>query len=454
MLDRPAQIISRTTWRLIVIAAIAQWLPLLPCAAASDHRFTPVVKAAQKTIPSVVSIRGEKTVLPSPQDAAADAPRRVNGMGTGIVIDPRGYILTNFHVVDGVREIQVTTSEGKKYIAAVVARDTETDLALIKISPTARLPVITLGTSADLMPGESVVAVGNAFGYPDTVTEGIVSALHRSVQINDAQYYDDLIQTSAPINPGNSGGPLVNIDGEMIGVNVAVRAGAQGIGFAIPVDKATSVAASLLASAGGKTLHGLVAAADAPATLSGMKLAAVEKKSPAAEAGLRQGDVVTAVGEIDVRRALDFQREMLGRKAGDKVDLTVQREGRSLSFSLVLAETPDAGPAGDSGAWDLLGLDLRVMPNNQFKEKFHTRYRGGLLVVNVRQNSPAADQGIRAGDVLVGMHIWETVSLDNVAYVLRRPDFNSINPVKFFILRGNETLYGFMPINLKVARQP
>lgn len=464
MLDRPAQTISRTTWRLIVIAALAQWLPLLPSAAASDQRFTPIVKAAQKTIPSVVSIRGEKTVMPSPDSqagapATADAPRRVNGMGTGIVIDARGYILTNFHVVDGVREIQVTTSEGKKYIAAVVARDTETDLALIKISPTARLPVITLGTSADLMPGESVVAVGNAFGYPDTVTEGIVSALHRSVQINDAQYYDDLIQTSAPINPGNSGGPLVNIDGEMIGVNVAVRAGAQGIGFAIPVDKAANVAASLLASASGKSYHGLVASADAPATISGMKLAAVEKKSPAAEAGLRQGDVITAVGETDVRRALDFQREMLGRKVGDKVDLTVQRDGHSLSVSLVLAETPDTAPAGGGppagdGAWELLGLDLRVMPNSEFKEKFHTRYRGGLLVVSVRQNSPAADQGIRPGDVLVGMHIWETVSLDNVSYVLRRPDFNSINPVKFFILRGNETLYGFMPINLKVARQP
>ena len=145
---------------------------------------------------------------------------------------------------------------------------------------------------------------------------------------------------------------------------------------------------------------------------------------------------------------------MLGRKAGDKLDLTVQREGHSLSVSLVLADTPDAATAGDSGAWDLLGLDLRVMPGSEFKEKFHTRYRGGLVVVSVRQNSPAADQGIRAGDVLVGMHIWETVSLDNVAYVLRRPDFTSINPVKFFILRGNDTLYGFMPINLKVARQP
>ena len=129
--------------------------------------------------------------------------------------------------MDGVREIQVTTLQNKKYIGTIFARDAETDLAIIKISPAEKLPVITLGTSSDLMQGEPVVAVGNAFGYDFTVTDGIVSALHRAVQINDAQYYDDLIQTSAPINPGNSGGPLVNIDGEMIGVNVAVRAGAR-----------------------------------------------------------------------------------------------------------------------------------------------------------------------------------------------------------------------------------
>ncbi len=215
-----------------------------------------------------------------------------------------------------------------------------------------------------------------------------------------------------------------------------------------------NVAATLLASAGGKSWHGLVAAADAPASLSGMKLASIERKSPAAEAGLKQGDVVTAVGEVSVHRALDFQREMIDRKAGDKVELTVQRDGKPINISVVLADTPDAAQSSDSGAWEVLGLDLRTMPAGEFKQKFHTRYRGGLVVVNVRQNSPAADQGIRAGDVLVGMHIWETISQDNVTYILHRPDFNSINPVKFFILRGSETLYGFMPISLKVARQP
>src|SRR5208283_1691578 len=129
-----------------------------------------------------------------PQTGGGEAPRRVNGMGSGVVIDPRGYILTNYHVVEGVREIQVTTVDNKKYTAGIVARDAETDLAVIKISPVEKMDVIALGTSSDLMQGEPVVAVGNAFGYDFTVTRGIVSALHRAVQINDAQYYDDLIQ--------------------------------------------------------------------------------------------------------------------------------------------------------------------------------------------------------------------------------------------------------------------
>jgi len=455
MLDRSARKISQTAgWRLALLGCAGILCTGSGFAAASDQRLTPIVKAAQKAKPSVVSIRGEKMVLPGPQSGGIEAPRRVNGMGTGIVIDPRGYILTNYHVVDGVHEIQVTTADSKKYIGNIVARDTETDLAVIKISPTEKMEVITLGTSSDLMQGETVVAVGNAFGYDFSVTRGIVSALHRAVQINDAQYYDDLIQTDAPINPGNSGGPLLNIDGEMIGVNVAVRAGAQGIGFAIPVDKAMNIAATLLASSGAKSWHGLVAAPDAPASLSGMKLAAIEKKSPAAEAGLKIGDVITVVDEVEIHRSVDFQREMLDRKAGDKVDVTVRRDGKSLNISLVLGEIPDSSRVANTGVWEVLGLELRAMPADDFKQKFHTRYRGGLAVVDVRRNSPASEQGIRSGDVLVGMHIWETVSLDNVAYILKRPDFNSIAPMKFFILRGNETLFGFMPVSLKVARQP
>ena len=204
-------------------------------AAASELRETPVVKAVQRARAAIVNIRGEKTVAAWPgQAVAGDAGRRVNGMGTGVLIDSRGYILTDYHVVDGVREIHVTRADGQRHVATLLARDKEADLAILKIDCPTPLPVIPIGTSSDLMPGETVIAVGNAYGYEHTVTRGIISALHRSVQVSDAQYYDDLIQTDASINPGNSGGPLLNIDGEMIGINVAVRAGAKASASRFP----------------------------------------------------------------------------------------------------------------------------------------------------------------------------------------------------------------------------
>ncbi len=441
---------------LLAAMALALWLMdgSTP-AAASELRQSPIVKAIQRARPAVVSIRGEKTVAPAAAAAASgETARRVNGMGTGVVIDPRGYILTNYHVVEGVREIQVTLADESRAVATLVARDLDTDLAIIKVKVPAKLSVIALGTSSDLMAGESVIAVGNAYGYENTVTRGIISALHRAVQVSDAQYYDDLIQTDASINPGNSGGPLLNIDGEMIGINVAVRAGAQGIGFAIPVDKAMNVAATLLGSVtGGRAWHGVVLAPDSPPARTGASITAVEKNSPAAEAGLEAGDVVTAVEGTEVRRALEFQRAMLNHEAGDKLAMTVVRKGSRRTLSLTLAGVPEAPKPTAGPAWELLGLELKAIPAADFRQKYQSRYRGGLLVTDVRSNSPAAAQGIRSGDVLVGMHIWETVSPENVAYILKRPDFATLDPVKFFILRGSDTLYGYMAVGTKTTRQ-
>jgi serine protease Do len=375
-------------------------------------------------------------------------------MGTGVIIDPRGYILTNYHVVDGVREIQITMADAQRFTARLVARDADTDLAIIKIDGQERLPVIATGTSSDLMAGESVVAVGNAYGYEHTVTRGIVSALHRAVQVSNAQYYDDLIQTDASINPGNSGGPLLNIDGEMIGINVAVRAGAQGIGFAIPVDKVMGVAATLLAQSNVKTTwHGVVTAAESVPPGPGVSVASVEPESPAAENGLKPGDRILAIDGTAIARALDFQRGLLDHKAGDKVKLSVQRESEAISVDLALAEVPERLKARSGPAWDTLGLELKPIATKDFQRHYQTRYRGGLSVAAVRPDSPAASQGIRPGDVLVGMHIWETISLENVIYILNRSDFAEFSPVKFFILRGNETLYGHLAVAVKTARR-
>jgi serine protease Do len=442
--QRPARRAARSVWP--VCLALACCLLSLSGAAGSELRETPIVKAVQRARGAVVNIRGEKTVAVAATSAAApDVSRRVNGMGTGVVIDPRGYILTNYHVVDGVKEILVTLVDGRRHVAKLVARDTETDLAIIKIDAQQPLPVVPLGTSSDLMPGETVIAVGNAYGYEHTVTRGIVSALHRSVQVSDAQFYDDLIQTDASINPGNSGGPLLNIDGEMIGVNVAVRAGAQGIGFAIPVDKATAVAVGLLAACNAeRTWIGMESSTKT--SPQGMVVGDVTPDSPAAEAGLRPGDVLVAVGEDNIHRPLDFQRAMLERQPGQRVKLSVQRGGERLVLELTLGEAGRREKTAEQPAWAVLGIELKPIPADDFRKKYQTSYRGGLEVLSVRPGSPAAKEGIVPGDVLVGMHVWETTTLDNVSYILKRPDFASLNPVKFYILREGETLYGYLPL--------
>jgi serine protease Do len=418
-------------------------------ASSSELRESPIVKAVRTNRAAIVSLCGEKTVATSTSSTVGDSSRRVNGMGTGVVVDPRGYIITNFHVVDGVREIQATLANDQKYVARLIARDLETDLALIKIDPREKLQVITVGTSSDLMPGESVIAVGNAYGYPHTVTRGIISALHRAVQVSDAQAYDDLIQTDASINPGNSGGPLLNIDGEMIGVNVAVRAGAQGIGFAIPVDKVMAVATELIAAVNHKRLsHGVNLVRNKTSDKQ-VKVGVIDPDSPAAEAGMEVGDVIKSVDDLALSRALDFQRALLDKKAGDQMKITVVRNGEEVALDLTLTNASREAKVDAQPAWEVLGLELRVIPAEDFKSRYQTEYRGGLVVVSVRPGSPAAAQGIRRGDVLVGMHVWETVSLANVSYILGRPDFSTISPVKFFILRGNDTLYGYMPVAMK-----
>ncbi len=421
----------------------------------SENRRTPAVKAVAANRESVVNIHGQKTVT-GQDDGKADGTRCVNGMGTGIVIDERGYIITNYHVVEGVRKIEVTLVNEENYIAQLISNDPVTDLAVIKINVPRKLPVITIGTSSDLLIGEPVIAVGNAYGYENTVTMGHVSALHRSVQVSETQSYDDLIQTDAPINPGNSGGPLLNIDGEMIGVNVAVRAGAQNIGFAIPVDKAMTIATKLMSVQRLESnWHGM-STKDSADTGHGALVGSIDKDSPAAACGVKPGDVILNVSSTEIARPLDLERALLGHKSGEKFEMVVKRNDETVNLSLQLAASPRRGAsqatattADDDAAWDMLGLKLTPAPAAQFKS-LQSRYRGGMAVTAVRAEGPAAKQGIRKGDVLVGMHVWETVTQDNVNYVLNRPDFAEIEPLKFYILRGtdhgSETLFGHLSL--------
>ncbi len=272
--------------------------------ASSGSRRTPVVDAIEKVHRSVVSISSEKKAASHsrwPFSPEENRLPRVNGMGSGVVIDGRGYILTNHHVVDRVQGIAVQLYDGTTYSATVLQFDPVLDIAVIKIDPVTPLTPVEIGTSSDLMVGETVVTIGNAFGYENTVSVGIISALHRDVTLSDDQVYRNLIQTDACINPGNSGGPLINIDGELIGINVAVRAGAQGIGFALPIDDVKRVAADLLSTRRlVSTWHGIVATDQKRGAHRGVLIADVQAGSPAEAAGLKPGDELIKVGDLRV----------------------------------------------------------------------------------------------------------------------------------------------------------
>jgi serine protease Do len=424
----------RISWVVVLLVAVvaAATTP----AVATEMRRSAIVLAVESQRDAVVNIHGQKVVG---EDEAGAEARRVNGMGTGVIVDPRGYVVTNFHVVEGVRRIEVTLADGRTTSATLVSHDPRTDLAVIKIPADEPLPVITIGTSSDLMIGETVLALGNAYGYEHTVTRGIISALHRDVEVSRTQRYDDLIQTDASINPGNSGGPLLNINGEVIGINVAVRAGAQGIGFAIPIDHVLDVATRLMSvERVDHTWHGIVARGDGA---GGAVVEAVHGESPAASVGVRAGDVITRIGDVRVTRPFDIERALLGHKAGDAVSVTVVRAGGEECLSLPLAAMRRESVSIDDRCWRELGV--RIQPVSPAKvQKLQSRYRGGLAVTAVRSDGPAAEQGIREGDILVGLHIWETVAPDNISYILDKAGEEHVNPIKFYVLRGRETLFG------------
>ncbi len=410
---------------------------------ASELRRTAIVRAVASALPSVVNIHGQKT------DDSLDSSTRVNGMGTGIVIDERGYILTNYHVVEGVEQIQVSTQSGKTVVAELVGHDHSTDLAIIRIELANDLPVIPMGTSSDLMLGEPVIAIGNAYGYPHTITRGIISQLHRPVQVSEDQKYLDLIQTDASINPGNSGGPLMNIDGDVIGINVAVRVGAQGIGFAVPIDQAIEVASRLLNAHISKQIHhGVIGKTVADSDRMKFVVVSVSGNSPASRSGLQPGDVIQAIDEQPVYRSLDFERKLLHHSAGEEVSLKIERNDQPVSVNLMLASSTNRRQTQSISerTWNQLGLRL-TPASQQLFARSNLRYRGGLKVVGVRGDGPAAKQGIRYGDVLVGMQKWETISLDNVAYILDTDHVRGGAPLKFYVIRNGETLFGHLQVD-------
>jgi len=344
------------------------------------------------------------------EDPRGMQPRRrtVRSLGSGFLINARGDIITNNHVVDGATEITVRLSDGRELPAKLVGRDPKTDLALIRIEATG-LPVIPLGDSTALQVGEPVMAIGNPFGLEQTVTTGIVSATGRVIGEGP---YDEFIQTDASINPGNSGGPLINTRGEAIGINAAIfsqSGGSIGIGFAIPVSAAKTVVSQLATT--GHVVRGWLGVSIQPLTADlakglqaagahGALVASVAPNSPAERAGLKTGDVITEYDGRPVARAEDLPRAVATTPVGRAVPVGVLREGKPLSLTATVGrlaeseETRKAEPARTGS----LGLTVAPLGPDEARERGVTG--PGVLVRSVEDGSPADTAGIQAGDVI------------------------------------------------------
>jgi serine protease Do len=337
--------------------------------------------------------------------------RELKGLGTGMIMDPEGHILTNNHVVGGASKIQVLLADGEQYSAKLVGADPKTDLAVIKIEAKKSLPHVIFGDSDKLKVGEWVVAIGHPRGLDQTVTQGIISAKHRQ-GITDPSSYQDFLQTDAAINPGNSGGPLLNLEGDVIGVNAAIASqsgGFEGIGFAIPSNMALHVAQQLIAN--GKVQRGWLGVSIQELTPElaksfgldrpkGALVADVVKGGPADKAGLQRGDVVMAFRGKDVRNASEFRNAVANTPVGQEVPVTVLRKGQSQTLTVKIGNMEGATRLLATSLKDRLGAEFRALTPKE-AEGYNINSDQGVAVVWLDPNGPLAKVGFEVGDAIL-----------------------------------------------------
>ncbi len=354
------------------------------------------------------------------------------GLGSGTIIDAEGYILTNEHVISGADKITVTLSDGRKFKAQLKGKDARSDLAVIKIDAR-NLPVANLGDSNNLRIGDWVVAIGNPFGFalenPEpTVTAGVISALHRSLGKASSRErdYNDLIQTDAAINPGNSGGPLVNLNGEIVGINVAIfttSGGYQGIGFAIPINSAKRVLSRLIS--GKRILYGWlgVSAQDLTPELAqhfglpdtrGALVAGVLENSPAQKAGIKEGDVIKKFGDEEIDSVRKLLSVLSKAEVGKRIKAVVWRNKRDMTVEVAIGERPESveeipSEAGVSGTWR--GMEVEEITPNLARH-FRIEQGKGVIIVNIEPGSPADESELVPGDVILGIN---RVAINNLS---------------------------------------
>jgi len=391
-------------------------------ASVSASRRTPIVVVAHSVLPAVVNIQTESTIRRREVDpffdpfgffGGGDRTYTAQSLGSGFVWSSDGIIVTNNHVVEGASRITVNFSDGSQVPAKLIGVDPDSDVAVLRVDAS-HLSAAPIGTSSDLMIGETVVAVGNPFGLSGTVTTGVVSALGRSVPSKEAgRTFTDFIQTDASINPGNSGGPLLNIEGKVVGINTAIYANAQGIGFAIPVDRARKVIQDLLRY--GQVHSAWIGAVTATITpeeakrtgvraTRGAVVARVFSGSPAQSAGLRTGDVITAVSgrPVDSREA--FATYTATAPTGQPIDLTVVRGSTSQKVTVRPVDPPR--DLGLQMLWEVAGL--------------HVTESRGVVISEVAGDSRGQRIGLAPGDAIVGVNGNPITSTDQLNAELKK----------------------------------
>jgi len=404
--------------------------PAAPVAQGTAPGFAEVAKVVTPAVVNITAARvarGRDSRMPSdPEEffgspfGPPDGPRghngprepRGGGMGSGVIISPDGYIITNNHVVEGANELMVTLPDKREFRGKIIGTDPKTDLAVVKVDASG-LPFTRWGDSSKLQVGEYVLAIGNPFGLNSTVTLGIVSALGRG-RMGITQY-EDFIQTDAAINPGNSGGALVNTAGELVGINTAIisrTGGYQGVGFAVPASMAKPVLESLVAT--GKVVRGYlgIAIQDLTPDLAksfgleqarGALVSSIAEDSPADRAGLKQGDVITAYQGKPVEDPATLQREVTRTPVGTKAAMKVIRDGRDMDMTVTVGEQLErARVAGTDSSMEnaLAGLEVQGLDMQMARELGITGKATGVVVVGVEPGSLADRAGVAQGDVI------------------------------------------------------
>jgi serine protease Do len=361
--------------------------------ASISRRRTPVVAAVERTGPAVVNIATEKIVeRQSPFFFRDPVYMRAMSLGSGIIVDPRGYVVTNAHVISWANQIEVHLRDGKHVPARLVAVDVSEDVALVRLEGDERRPFVPLGRSDDLMIGETVIALGNPFGLENSVSTGVVSATHRAVEAEGRPVFQDMIQTDAGINPGNSGGPLLNIDGELIGINTAIRQGAQGICFAEPADKVMDTLLRITTpdrvghTGFGMRLARLARGASGFATVAGL-----DPRAAAAAGGLQEGDRIVSASSGKSRAeagdALALQLWLLERRRGERVAFRVDRGGSEAEATVTVGRS--AGPA-----WYRLGIDFGEDADDG---------KAAPQIASIERNGPADEAKLQEGDLVLAI---------------------------------------------------